>query len=296
MSQVHVRTCLLIAVIAIIATPALADYTTEVKVYLDVGAGAANDTRFDFTSAINHPDDDPDDGTDDTGDGLCVHLRDFAFNCGFYDDNDGPGAGTDRFICSASNATGRSNSYPKNPGRDPIAISSTGWYTLKHTFRDDAGVLAVDLEVIDSGSTSLNTWTLSDPTDTIPDRVGGNRYAWFASNEFSFLAFDESQKCSGACSYVQGFEVDISGWDAFGGAYDATRVASGTNGVTSDAGSFHAEGGTSAGNWGGYGCTFPGSEPPAVPLESHFGLAVLALLLLVSIPIVVAGRRVLGRS
>ncbi len=41
--------------------------------------------------------------------------------------------------------------------------------------------------------------------------------------------------------FFNGFETDNSGWDAFGGSFDATRVASGTSGVTSATGGFHAQ-------------------------------------------------------
>ena len=150
-------------------------YTTSVDVYLDLAAGT-NDTRFDFSSAVNRPD-----GT---------HRRDFVFNGGFYDDSDVTGSG-DRFVFSASNAAGRANSFPKNPGRDPFAVTSTGWYTFEHRFYDNAGVLAVDLN-LKSGATLLHSWTLSDLTDLIGVTVGGNRYGYFAANEFSFLAIDNS--------------------------------------------------------------------------------------------------------
>ena len=57
--------------------------------------------------------------------------------------------------------------------------------------------------------------------------------------------------------FDQGFEIDTSGWDVFGGSFDATRVASGNNGITSASGGFHAEGATPATNWGGYSSVFP---------------------------------------
>jgi hypothetical protein len=155
-------------------------YTTALDVYLDPGAGAANDTRFDWTSAVNDPNGN--------------HRRDFVFNGGFYDDATGPGAGQSRFVFSASNNAGRANSFPKNPGRDPIAITDAGWYTFQHDFRDNgSGVLAVDLSIRDANGTVLKTWTLSDPTDVIGTTVGGNRYGWFAQNEFDFLAMDNSR-------------------------------------------------------------------------------------------------------
>jgi hypothetical protein len=156
-------------------------YSTLIDIYLDVNGVYANDLRFDFTSAISTP--------------ANGHRRDFAFNAGFYNDAIGPGAGSNRFVISASNNTGRENSFPKNPGRDPISITQSGWYTFKHTFYDNgSGVLAVDLIILDSSETVLKTWTLSDPTDLIGSTVGGNRYGWFAANDFAFLAFDNSKR------------------------------------------------------------------------------------------------------
>ncbi len=152
-------------------------YTTSIDVYLDMSG--TNDTRFDWSSAINKTNG--------------AHLRDFAFNAGFYTDNTGPGAGGARFIFSASNNTGRANAYPKNPGRDPFAVMSSGWYTLSHSFYDDGGVLAVDMSIAPAGGSVLHSWTLSNPSDLIPSVVGGNRYGWFAANEFNFLAIDNSR-------------------------------------------------------------------------------------------------------
>lgn len=162
-------------------------YTTSVDIYLDVGTSAANDTRFDFSSAINNA--------------AGNFLRDFVFNGGFYADTDltGPGAGTDRFIFSASNNAGRANSFPKNPGRDPFAISSTGWYTFEHYFHENAGVLAVDMRILDDGGALLNEWTLGG--DAIAG-VGGNRYGWFVRNEFTTLAFDNTSLTTGAAAAV----------------------------------------------------------------------------------------------
>jgi len=155
-------------------------YITRLDIYLDVDNGWSNDTRFDFTSAINNPDGD--------------HRRDFVFNIGFYDDSSGPGADTDRFIISAGTNAGRANAYPKNPGGDPVAVSETGWYTFEHVFYDaGGGVMAVDLNIWDSADVLINSWTLSDASDVIGTTVGGNRYGWVANNEFSVLAIDNAQ-------------------------------------------------------------------------------------------------------
>jgi len=155
------------------------EYYTSVDIFLDVGGGWANNTRFDFSSAINNS--------------LGTHKRDFIFNAGFYDDDDGsPGTGTDRFVISASNNSQPGSAYAKNPSRGPIAISTTGWYTFEHHFYENAGVLAVDMSIFDAANALINTWTLSDPGDLIAG-VGGNRYGWFAYNQFSTLAFDNAQ-------------------------------------------------------------------------------------------------------
>lgn len=153
-------------------------YRTRVDIYLDVTTGATNDTRFDFSSAINNP--------------LGNHRRDFILSGGFYDttDNTDPGAGQNRFIFSASN---NSPGWPKDPDRSPFAITQTGWYTLQHEFKNVGGVLSVDLSILDDAESVLNTWTLSDASDTINGTVGGNRYGWFSVNQFSFLAIDNAE-------------------------------------------------------------------------------------------------------
>src|SRR5204863_3927052 len=108
-------------------------YSTSVDIYLNPAAqdaaGRANDTRFDWDSSIS-----------DTSGGF---RRDFVFNAGYYNDTDLTGAGP-RFVISASNNAFRGSSFPKNPGRAPFAITTPGWYTFQHVFRDNgSGVLAV---------------------------------------------------------------------------------------------------------------------------------------------------------
>ena len=155
------------------------EYVTSVDIYLDLGGGWGNDTRFDFSSAINNA----------AGD----HKRDFIFNGGFYNSSDltGPGSGTNRFIISASNNSQPGSAYAKNPGKDPFAISSTGWYTFQHHFYDDSGVLAAEMSIFDASNSFVNSWILSDPSDAI-SLIGGNRYGWFDYNQFDTLAFDNT--------------------------------------------------------------------------------------------------------
>ncbi|MBK6799546.1 MAG: hypothetical protein IPG76_22935 [Acidobacteria bacterium] len=71
-------------------------------IYLNLAATSTNDTRFDFTSAVNQP----------SG----PHRRDFAFNAGFYNDTDVTGSGP-RFVVSASKQYQSPGAFPKNPGR-----------------------------------------------------------------------------------------------------------------------------------------------------------------------------------
>jgi hypothetical protein len=61
------------------------------------------------------------------------------------------------------------------------------------------------------------TWTLSDPSDVIGTTVGGNRYGWFATNEFPFLPFDTSaligfQDFCQAPPSTAGAKVTGGGW------------------------------------------------------------------------------------
>lgn len=177
-------------------------FDTSVDIYLNVEGGFANGTKLDYTAAISTP--------------ANAHRRDFIFNLGFYDDATGPGADTDRFVVSASNNSGGS-ADPKNPARNPIAISTTGWYTFKHEFRKTAGdVLTVRLAIIDSLGAEVGSWTLSDASDVIGVTVGGNRYGWFPVNQFgASLYFDESHKANAPQPDFRGYFVDVSEWSSF---------------------------------------------------------------------------------
>jgi hypothetical protein len=156
---------------------AFQEYITSVDIFLNVAGGFANNTRFDFDSAINNS----------SG----SFLRDFIFNAGFYNDTDGsPGSGTNRFVFSASTSSQPNDTFAKNPANSPIAIDTTGWYTFEHHFYDNAGSLAVDMSIYDSSDALVNNWTLNT-TDLIAS-VGGNRYGWFDYNELPVLAFDNA--------------------------------------------------------------------------------------------------------
>ena len=158
---------------------AFREYSTSVAIYLDVSGGWSNRTRFDFSSAINRANGN--------------FWRDFVFNAGFYTaaDQIGPGAGTKRFVISASNYGQPGDADPKNPDRYPIAIATTGWYTFEHHFYANAGWLEVAMSIFDASHALVNIWTLrtAEPISAI----GGNCYGWFAFNQFPTLAFDNAE-------------------------------------------------------------------------------------------------------
>jgi hypothetical protein len=74
--------------------------------------------------------------------------------------------------------------------------------------------------------------------------------------------------------FEQGFETDNAGWTPFGGSFNATRVPSGTGGITSASGSFHGTGTTPATNWGGYSSVFPdGGYSTSIEFYLAYGTA-----------------------
>jgi hypothetical protein len=168
-------------------------YRTQVDVYLDVGWAATHpDARFDFSSAINMSD-----GT---------FLRDFVFNAGTNRTSDTANGFSPGFFINASTNATRSGAFPENPCpnpgpsstppnpcRTPVHITTSGWYTFRHTFEDDGGFLAVNFAIFPLGnSTSVASWTIhsGDAMST----VGGNRYGWFVNEEIPDLAIDNSQR------------------------------------------------------------------------------------------------------
>ena len=154
-------------------------YTASIDIYLDPFAATAteNGIVFDYTVASSQQD-----GS---------HLRDFVFNMGLYP---GTASGEFGFWAATSNAAGRSNVWQPiwaTPGDGVHITSEAGWFTFTHFFRDNGGTLAVDMAIADAGGNSLADWTITT-SDSMATTVGGNRYGWFATNEFSddVLAID----------------------------------------------------------------------------------------------------------
>ncbi|MGH3459525.1 hypothetical protein [Aeromicrobium sp.] len=131
------------------------NYVAELDVYLDPTWTAGQ--GFEYTVASSNS----------SG----GHLRDFVFHIastanGLHvnGDNNTYGAGGNAFIAAQGNQ-----------------ITDKGWYTMQHTFRDDNGVLAVDLTLLDSDDQVVFKTTRSNAADDM-SLVGGNRYGWFATN------------------------------------------------------------------------------------------------------------------
>jgi hypothetical protein len=127
------------------------DWMAQIDVYLDPAWSTG--TGFDYSVAS--------DGTD--GD----HQRDFIFHAAV----DAQGLWVD--------ATNNSAFAPPSRPADAQPITTAGWYTLQHVFSDVDGVLAVTMNVLDPDGNTVYTTVRTNPADTIPDQVGGNRYAWF---------------------------------------------------------------------------------------------------------------------
>jgi hypothetical protein len=130
-------------------------WTAEVDVYLDPAWAAGE--GFDYSVAAA--------GTDGT------HQRDFIFHIA-------KDISTGDLLVGASNNT---NFAPRQDleSIDHYTVTTAGWYTLQHVYRDQGGTLAVDLNLLDSGGNVLSTETRNDASDLIPAEVGGNFYAWF---------------------------------------------------------------------------------------------------------------------
>jgi hypothetical protein len=128
-------------------------------------------TRFDYSSAINNTS-----GT---------HLRDFGFNV-----STGPAGDT----CSGFMVIGTTNvdRIGANPnGTGGRCIPTSGWYTFKHTFSEEAGFLKVLMEIIPAGGGAATASFTITGIDSIMT-VGCNRYGWLTNQEIWGLPIDNA--------------------------------------------------------------------------------------------------------
>lgn len=131
-------------------------WTAEIDVYLDPAWAAGQ--GFDYSVASN--------GSDGN------HQRDFIFHVT-------KDTSTGALLVAGSNNTNFAPREDLDTLANHYEVTTAGWYTLQHVFRDAGGHLAVDLNLLDDGGIVLFTETREDVSDTIPAEVGGNRYSWF---------------------------------------------------------------------------------------------------------------------
>jgi hypothetical protein len=160
-------------------------YVTQLDVYLDTGFAAThNDYRFDLESAIN----------DTSG----SYLQGFDFNAGTLTVT--PGAGPPGFAINASTNAGRGGAFPENtcpnppspapfaPCRLPVYVTTSGWYTFRHTFTDVSGAVLVRMQIFDSTGATVADWTIQASAPT--SDTGGPTLLWFPNQEINDLAID----------------------------------------------------------------------------------------------------------
>lgn len=147
------------------------DWSAEMSVYLDPQTWSSGE-GFDYSVATN----------DTNGN----QRRDFVFHVA-------QDASTGKMLIGVSNNTAFAVKGDIENGSS-YEVSEAGWYTLQHRFSDTEGVLSVAMNVLDVTDAAVFSETLSDPSDTVPSTVGGNRYGWFTVvNVASGLAIDEQQ-------------------------------------------------------------------------------------------------------
>lgn len=195
------------------------DFIAEIQVYLDpnwsIGSG------FDYSVSMLRSNGD--------------FLRDFIFHVGRVSDG--------RLLVNGDNNSyvGQCSGYDLNTGANPCIndfileggtpyqVTTAGWYTLQHVFRDDAGVLAVDLNLLDASGNVVWTTTRSDPNDIIDGTgavVGGHDYGWFVFSTAPNLAADDVRL--GTIVPTPGTKDDCKdgGWQTFGFRNQGQCVAS----------------------------------------------------------------------
>lgn len=186
-------------------------YSASADFYLDANAAEG---QFSWSDAVN--------GTDGS------HQRDFIFHAGA----DGDGT----WSIGVSNNAANSAPYVTSYSVEPLSITESGWYTFKHSFYAEDGLLYADLSVLDADGNTLATWTLGgDAADKVPSTVGGNRYGWLVNNSYANLPIDnvllDSERPTNACDTDPGsiaVEVSYADHAATGGCVDLVNDAAET--------------------------------------------------------------------
>ena len=164
------------------------DWKAEIDVYLDPSAWSDGE-GFDYSVAAN--------GSDGS------HQRDYIFHVT-------QDTSSEQLIVAGSNNTNFAPREDLDTLVNHYAVTTAGWYTLQHYFRDAGGSLAVDLNLLDSDGNVLFTETRFTVADTIPTEVGGNRYAWFTVVDVDGgISVDNHQLFSGPILVIDGCDTGL---------------------------------------------------------------------------------------
>jgi hypothetical protein len=161
-------------------------FTASQDIYIDLtDTTVANNTYgWDLSTAVNNQSN--------------AHRRDFIFHAASNASGNVLIAGSNNSNFTRRNDLASLNNYE---------ITSSGWYTFEWVFRDSAGSLAVDLNLLDASGTHLFTETRFNVSDSIATAVGGNRYMWFTFFETSKISIDNTtlnKEVSVSCSASSG--------------------------------------------------------------------------------------------
>lgn len=164
----------------------LGDWSVSMDVYLDTAW--ATGTGFEHSVAAN--------GSDGN------HQRDYIFHVT-------RDTSTGKLLVGASNNT---NFAPREDLEtiNHHEVASSGWYTFRHEFTSDGGVLNVTMSLVDQQGTELWSETRRDAGDLIPTEVGGNRYLWFTHVSVDDLMIDHVARVFPTPQgHVTGMTVDL---------------------------------------------------------------------------------------
>lgn len=145
-------------------------FVVKQDIYLDTTWN--NENGFDYAVAVNKPD-----GS---------HRRDFVWHVGVVDGS---------LLINASNNANTSFKPGKllnENGGNYFTVNSSGWYTFETVFYDNEGILAVDMNLLDTAGNTLYSITRSSAVDDIATVVGGPRYGWLVYNTIEGLALDNT--------------------------------------------------------------------------------------------------------
>lgn len=145
-------------------------FTAYLYIFLDTSWAAGS--GFDYSVAAN--------GSDGN------HQRDYIFHVS-------KDTSTNSLLVGGSN---NSNFETREDleGINHYNVVTSGWYTFKHVFYEDNGLLAVDLILLDANGHELFTETRSSASDIISSEIGGNRYGWLTFVDVEGgLAIDNSR-------------------------------------------------------------------------------------------------------